>query len=112
MQAPALPNHRFLIFTGQLAICMHYQNYGTFEEAWAALRDLVRDMQMQAQQAQQAPLSLTMIHASAEECRAANPHGAGGNAYQKQWPACTRNLGPDAETRRVLGDGCIVMLQW
>lgn len=108
MQAPALANHRFLIFTGQLAICMHFQNYGTFEEAWAALRDVVQDMQ-----AQQAQLSgPTMIHASAEECKAANPHGAGGNAYQKQWPACTRNFGPDAETRRVLGDGCIVMVQW
>ena len=105
MQAPDLPNNRFLIFFSQLAVGMHYQNYSSFREAWAALERLVLDMQAQGSK-------ISMIHASSEECLGANPQGLGGNAFQKQWEACTHNLSQDIDSRRVMGEGCIVMVQW
>jgi hypothetical protein len=105
MQAPVFANKRFLIFTGQLAICMHHENYATFSEAWNALSKIVQGMK-------ELGATLTMMHASAEWCMSANPEGAGGNSFQKEWPACTRASSGDAELRRVMGDGRIVMIQW
>jgi hypothetical protein len=106
MQARDLPNKRYMIFLSQQAISLHYENYASFREAWSALERLVLDMQAQGS-------SKSMIHATADECLAANPDGIGGNSYQKQWPACTNNvLSKDSELRRVMGEGCIVLVQW
>lgn len=105
MQAPTLPNKRFIIFLGNSSLTLHYESFGTFLEAWKALHSLVEDMKTKGSR-------ITMLHSSPKLCEESNPNGMGGNTFIREWEACSYSNSECFDTRRVMGSGCIKEMQW
>jgi hypothetical protein len=105
MQAPDLPNKRYVVYLNKLAEAPHYMNYATFDEAWAGAKMALEEYNNNGGSA------MRLLHSSASECMAANPDGRGGSSFVKRWIWADWGLG-DSETKRCLGDGIIIEFRW
>ena len=105
MQAPFCDNKRYAVFMCKLASSPAPSNFSTFEAAWIYGKMQVDEYHKNGGTA------MRCIHTNAEECLAANPHGAGGNAFVRQWVFADYENG-SSETKMALGEAVIIEFQW
>ena len=107
MQAPDLPNKRYVVYMNSMAEAPYHINYSTFDQAWEGAK--------QAFDNNKTPLhglngpTMHMLHSSAAECLAANPRGVGGSAYVRRW---VWGEYESSTMKHSLGDPIIIELRW